>query len=76
MPRISIVQTKNNSNEKLHSIYSSYLKNWAKSNGLFGEAERIFCSENGDGLLDATFSIYKYCEELFTNNTVYKKNEV
>lgn len=62
--KTAIFQTASTVTEKLHAIYSPYLKNWAAFNGLGGEVERIFSSENGDNLLDATLAVYKLMEEL------------
>ena len=60
LPRVSLFQTSNNTSEKLHSIYFPYLKNWSVFNGLGGDVDRIFSSENGDTILDAVISLYKF----------------
>ncbi len=62
LSKTTLFQTNNNILEKLHSIFSPYLKNWSAFNGLSGDVERIFNSENGDTLLDASISIYKLME--------------
>lgn len=63
-PRLNVFQTANNTQQKLHSIYYPYLKNWAAFNGLSGDVERIFGSEAGDTLLDAILSIYKLFQDM------------
>jgi hypothetical protein len=41
---MTLYQTNNNIIDKLHAIYSPYLKNWSAFSGLSGEVERIFNS--------------------------------
>ena len=43
LSKMALFQT-SNSIDKLHSIFSPYLKNWSAFNGLSGEVERIFNS--------------------------------
>lgn len=65
LPQLSVFQTSSNSYEKLHSIFHPYLKNWAAFNGLNGEVEKIFSSDNGDTLLDGILSIYRLLDGLY-----------
>lgn len=44
LSKTTLFQTSNNMVDKLHSIYSPYLKSWCAFNGLSGDVERIFNS--------------------------------
>jgi hypothetical protein len=44
LAKMTLFQTSSAMTEKLHAIYSPYLKNWSAFNGLSGEVERIFTS--------------------------------
>ena len=44
LSKTTLFQTSNNMLDKLHSIYSPYLKSWCAFNGLSGDVERIFNS--------------------------------
>lgn len=62
LSKMTLFQTSSAMADKLQAIFSPYLKNWSAFNGLSGDVERIFNSENGDTLLDATLSVYKLME--------------
>ena len=65
LPQINLFQTASNSAEKLYSIYYPYLKNWSAFNGLGGDVDRIFSSENGDTILDSIISVYKLLDGMY-----------
>lgn len=68
LPRLAVLQSHSHEEEQMQAIFEAYLKSWSSFNSIPAEVDRLFTSTNGDALIDATLSIYRTCQDFFSNS--------